>query len=146
MSHPELHDANVQEQYLLIHAAGGMVIQAHPYREAHYIPTVEVFPHDVDGVEIINASHSNHRFAGTGKEVFDQKAIAYAAQYHLPTTAGSDIHSTELFGGGMAFTHRLKSVQDYIRAVLGGEEYLLTNGDTWFDQTGKPYIGHTVQK
>ena len=137
IAHPALRRADVKQQYQMIHEAGGMVIQAHPYRIADYIPYIEVFPNDVDGVEIINAAHSNHRFAGTGKEEYDRKAMAYAKQYHLPTTAGSDIHSTDLFGGGMAFSHKLTCVQDYMDAVRNREDYVLTNGDEWFDKTGE---------
>lgn len=134
--HPELHDADVKRQYEIIHAAGGMVIQAHPYREASYIKEIKVYPYDVDGVEIINASHSNHRYEGTGKEEYDRKAIAYAAEYGLHTTAGSDVHSTDIPGGGMAFRHRIGSVKEYMDAVKDDEDYILTNGDTWFDKHG----------
>lgn len=38
---------------------------------------------------------------------WDEKAIEYAKEHHLPMTAGSDIHSTNIFGGGMAFKRRL---------------------------------------
>ena len=48
-----------KEQYELVHAAGGMVIHAHPYREEDYIPEVRLFPEWVDGVEGINATHSS---------------------------------------------------------------------------------------
>lgn len=52
-------------------------------------------------------------------------------------TAGSDIHRTDLFGGGMAFSRKLESIQDFIRAVLDGEDYLLTNGEFWFTKDGQ---------
>ena len=52
-------------------------------------------------------------------------------------TAGSDVHSTVIFGGGMAFKRRLKSIQDFCEAVITREDYLLTDGDTVYDKDGK---------
>lgn len=134
--HPEIHDATVEEQYQLIHAAGGMVIHAHPFREEPYIPEIRLYPEYVDGVEGVNATHSNSRSKGHNKPEFDLRAIAYANEHRLPMTAGSDIHNTKLFGGGVAFRRRLTSVQDYCRAILSGEDYVLTNGETVYDKRG----------
>ena len=138
LSHPEIKDASIPEQYRLIHEAGGMVIQAHPYREEPYIPEVRLFPDDVDGVEGINATHSSHLSKSHKDPEFDVKAIAYARAHRLPMTAGSDVHNTILFGGGVAFKRKLTSIQDYCHAILSGEDYLLTNGDAWFHKTGEP--------
>ena len=52
-------------------------------------------------------------------------------------TAGSDIHSTSLLGGGVAFARRLKSGKDYCNAILNGEDYILTNGEKWYDKSGR---------
>ena len=51
-------------------------------------------------------------------------------------TAGSDIHNTSLFGGGVAFRRKLKDIRDYCDAVRGGEDYLLTNGVNWYTKEG----------
>lgn len=133
---PEIKDATVEEQFALVKAAGGMVIHAHPFREEYYIPEVRLFPDFVDGVEGINAMHSNLRSVSHNEKIFDDRAVAYAGEYHFPMTAGSDIHSVSLLGGGMAFKRRLKDSKDFVVAVLGGEDYLLTNGDEWFDKSG----------
>lgn len=135
-AHPELRTASVEEQYRLIHGAGGLVIHAHPFREESYIPEVRLFPEAVDGVEGVNATHSNSRSKGHNNPHFDELAVAYAAEHGLPMTAGSDIHTTQLFGGGMFFKRRLSSVEDFIGAVLSGEDYLLTNGERIFDKHG----------
>ena len=126
----------VEKQYALIHEAGGMVIHAHPYREEPYIPQIRLFPEYVDGVEAVNATHSNPLSKSHNEPVFNERAWAYAKEYDLPVTAGSDIHSTDLFCGGMAFKHRLKGPEDYIKAVLNREPYLLTDGAKWYDQQG----------
>ena len=136
LAHEELRRASVEEQYALIHGAGGMVIHAHPFREEYYIPEIRLFPEHVDGVEGINATHSNSRSKAHNEKVFDERAIDYARKYKFPLTAGSDIHRTDLLGGGMAFRRKLDSIHDFIRAVLDGEDYLLTNGEEWFTKEG----------
>lgn len=136
IAHPEIRTATVEEQFRLIHEAGGMIIHAHPFREEPYIPEIRLFPEYVDGVEGINATHSNHRSLGHNNPEYDAKAIAYANQHKLPMSAGSDIHSTNLLGGGVAFKRRLTSIQDFCQAILTGEDYVLTNGDSVFDKFG----------
>ena len=135
--HPELRHISVEEQYGLVHGAGGLVMHAHPYREEAYIPKVRLFPEWVDGVEGINAAH--HWYTGTlrDKTVFDKRAVGYAGEHGFPLSAGSDIHSTNLFGGGMAFCRRLRSGADYVQAVLGGEDYAMTDGKVWYDKYGR---------
>ena len=139
--HPEMKEASIPEQYRLIHDAGGMVIHAHPFREKWYIPEIRLFPEYVDGVEGINAAHSSNMSAGLNMPEFDRKAIEYAKANHLPITAGSDIHSTNLPGGGIALKRRLKSIHDYCKVILEGEDYVLTNGDTVFDKQGNRLYG-----
>ncbi len=136
LTHPKIKTATVEEQYHMIHEAGGMVIHAHPYREEPYISEVRLFPQCVDGVEGINACHSNPKSLGHYNPYFDKRAILYAREHNLPITAGSDIHTTNLLGGGVAFKRKLTSSKDYCQAILGGEEYILTNGTEWFDKSG----------
>ena len=118
---------------------GGMEIQAHPFREAWYIQQVQLYPEDVDGVEGINATHSNAKSTAHNNVLYDQRAIAYGKEHHFPMTAGSDIHSTSLLGGGVAFARRLKSGKDYCNAILNGEDYILTNGEKWYDKNGEEW-------
>lgn len=135
--HPEIKDASIKEQHELIRKAEGMVIHAHPYREEWYIPKIRLFPEDVDGVEGINATHSSPLSLSHNNPDFDKRAIAYANEHRLPISAGSDIHTTDLLGGGAAFKRKLKSIRDYCQVILSGEDYLLTNGAAWFDSKGK---------
>ena len=137
--HPQIQTATVEEQYRLIHGAGGLVIHAHPFREADYISGVRLYPQWVDGVEGVNATHSNSRSMAHNDPAFDKRAIAYAGQHGLPLTAGSDSHDARnLFGGGIAFRRRIRSAKDYAQAILSGEDYVLTNGEVWFDKAGNP--------
>lgn len=136
LANPSIRKADIEEQYRLIHQNGGMVIHAHPYREEAYIPEVRLFPEWVDGVEGVNATHSNSHSTAHNDPVFDARALSYAREHHLPITAGSDIHHTALFGGGVAFKRKLLSAADYINAILSGEDYVLTNGEQWYHKEG----------
>lgn len=133
VNHPEIREASIQEQFKLVNDAGGMVIHAHPYREEWYIPDIRLFPEYVNGVEAINATHSNPKSTSHNDPMYDINAIEYAKKYDFPATAGSDIHSVDHFGGGVAFRTRLTSVKDYCERILGRQDYLLTNGDKWYD-------------
>lgn len=135
-AHPELRSVSVEEQYDLVHQAGGLVMHAHPYREENYIPEVRLFPDCVDGVEGINAAHLWYSGPLRDKTVFDKRAVAYGQAHGFPLSAGSDIHSTKLFGGGMAFRRRLSSGADYVQAILSGEDYVMTDGKVWYDRNG----------
>lgn len=135
--HPELKDATVEEQLEIVHSLGGMVIQAHPYREAWYIEVIRLYPEYCDGLEIINASHSNPPDNTRHKVIYDEKAIALRNETGLPATAGSDQHSTTMIGGGVCFKTPLKSLDDYKARILGNEDYILTNGRQFFSKTGE---------
>ena len=135
--HPEIKEASVEELYTMMKATGGMMIHAHPFREEYYIPEIRLFPEFVDGVEGINATHSNMLSTGHNDPAYDERAIAYARKHDLPMTAGSDIHTTKLLGGGIAFKRRLNSIQDFIKAILEGEDYILTNGDNCYTRYGE---------
>lgn len=134
--HSELKEATPKEQYDLVHNAGGIVIQAHPYREEWYIPEVRLFPDDVDGCEIVNATHSSHLSTAHNDPEFDVRAIAYAKEHGFCTTAGSDVHSVNLFGGGIAFPSKLSSYEDFVNRIRNKEDYVITNGDHWYTRTG----------
>lgn len=134
--HPEIRNADVEALYGMIQENGGMMIHAHPFREEYYIPEIRLFPEFVDGVEGINATHSNAKSPAHNDPAFDERAIAYGKKHALPLTAGSDIHSVSLLGGGMAFKRRLSGAADFIQAVLGDEDYILTNGDNCYTRYG----------
>lgn len=135
--HEEMKTASIEEQYNLVHEAGGIVIHAHPYREEWYIPEIRLYPDLVDGIEMINATHSNSKSQGHNNPEFDTKAIAYAREYNFPVTAGSDVHTAMAFGGGMAFKTKLTDMQDFMNRIKNGDDYVLTNGECWYSKTGE---------
>lgn len=123
LSHPEIAEATIEEQLQLVHAGGGIVIHAHPFRREPYIPAVCLFPELVDGVETINATHF-HKDA-PHQEVFNTLALHYAQEHLLPMTGGSDMHSNRLWFGGMAFSRRLRDIHDFTDAVMKREGKVL---------------------
>ena len=133
LDHPEIRDASVQEQFELVDKSGGLVIHAHPYREEWYIPQIRLYPEYVHGVEAINATHSHPRSVSHNDPTYNPLAIEYARKHHFPMTAGSDIHGTDMFGGGMCFARRLKDIHDFVRTVKAQECVLLTDGVEDFD-------------
>lgn len=136
LAHPEIKTATIEEQYRLVSETGGMVIHAHPYRDEDYIPKIRLFPEFVDGIEGLNAAHSNSKSISHNNPEYDQKAIAYAGKIAKPITAGSDSHTTSLLRAGVAFKTRLTGIQDYIARIKSGKDYVVTNGEKWYDPQG----------
>ena len=114
-----------------------MVVHAHPFREEAYIPEVRLFPEFVDGVEGLNATHTSPLSLSHKSTVWDGQARAYAKEHGLPVTGGSDVHSTTIFGGGTAFPRKLADGQDFIKALRGGEDYVITDGVRWYAKDGR---------
>ncbi|MCM1166302.1 MAG: PHP domain-containing protein [Lachnospiraceae bacterium] len=100
--------------FRLVHDDGGFIVHAHPFRDYPYIPHISLYPHDVDAVEWINASH------GKDSE-FNKNAKLYAEMYMLPVTGGSDTHSADrMFGGGILVPEKINCPEDYLRQLRNG--------------------------
>jgi len=117
INHPDILSWSIEEQYKKIHADGGFIVHAHPFRERPYIKEVRLYPEHIDAVEGINLGNRN--------DEFDRQAIAYAKKYHLPVTAGTDAHGKEQQHSGMAFQHRLQSITDFIDGIKAGNYELI---------------------
>ena len=123
-AHPEILGMKKTDELAFIMAEGGFVIQAHPYREAHYIDHIRLFPRSVHGVEVINSYQAWES---------NEMAAIYAKQYGLLVTAGSDNHyGSRVFErlrekgfrpeiAGMYSDTPVNSVEDYIAGVRSGE-------------------------
>lgn len=129
LKHPEIRDASVEEQLELVHADGGIVIQAHPFREAPYIKGIKLYPTFCDGVEGYNTSQSSFVLKEEGRHaLWNDKAVAYAGEHHLPLTSGSDQHTTQMLWGGMVFPEKLKDIHDFADAVKSRRAICLLDG------------------
>lgn len=115
LKHPEMLTWKVEDQYREITAAGGMVVHAHPFREAEYLPEARQFPEAVDAVEGYNL--------GNRKSRYNELAVAYALKHQKPITGGGDAHTLESNHGGICFPQPLTSVQDYIFRIKSGVGY-----------------------
>ena len=116
LEHPEARGWTRGEQHRAVRAAGGCVVQAHPFRQHYWIKRVVLSGGCVDGVEAANM--------GNMERSYDALAMRYARSLRLPATAGSDIHAAERLARGDAFgvyvEEELGSAGDFARAVLGG--------------------------
>lgn len=94
-NNPELGNWGVEAWSALMRKNGVVLIQAHPYREAGYIPNPGPLPLEyVDGIEVYN--HCNSR------PDMNEKAMHLAEENpHLITVSGGDAHWVENvpFGG-----------------------------------------------
>ncbi len=109
-NHEDMMDMTRHELHEAIRAAGGVMIQAHPYRERDYLSDIKLVPASaIDGIEVYNAANKSN-----------MNALGYelAVRLGVPMTAGSDIHFyNDNDMGGMLFEHKLESVADYVEAI-----------------------------
>jgi len=122
-AHPEILEMKKTDELAFMMSERALVIQAHPYREAHYIDHIRLFPRSVHGAEVINS--------GQPWEMNEMVSL-YARQYGLLETAGSDNHwGSNVFAklaekrylpeiAGMETDTEINSVQDYIDQVKQG--------------------------
>ena len=121
LNHPEIMEMRVSEFCLFARSEGGLVIQAHPYREANYIDHIRLFPSHVDGMEIINANR-DERTNGLAKILNEA--------YNLLPFAGSDIHGKKQTAlAGMEFKSKISSGKEFVARVLKGDGTPFTTAD-----------------
>ena len=113
MAHPEMVSWTRRQQYDAIRAAGGCVIQAHPFRARSYNHTIYLAQFLCDGVEVFNAGNEPN---------WNSLALRYAEITGKPMTAGSDNHHADTMRpeklAGVTFDRPLDSIQDYVAAIL----------------------------
>ena len=128
LAHPEIRDCSIEEQYALVHAHGGLVIQAHPFREEPYIKAVRLYPDHVDGVEAINATHTSPNSRSHKNPAWNNMAMEYAKKHNLVMTSGSDQHHAPMIGGGMVFGRKMTDIRDLCQAIRNAEAIELLDG------------------
>lgn len=116
-AHPEARTWTRRQQFETVHAGGGCVVQAHPFRTRDYISRIHLADKYVDGVEVANAGNEHFN---------DVYAYRYASELGTVMTAGSDNHhSTAEMGSegriyGVELEERLTCAQDYARLIRSG--------------------------
>lgn len=100
-----------------VHKAGGILVHAHPFREADwYIHEIKLLPKWIDGVEVYNS--------GNSKEAFNDRAKWYAEQFGFVQTGGTDNHHLWVPAdriSGIQTEKEINSIEDYIDIVRNGE-------------------------
>lgn len=106
-----------------VHEAGGLVIQAHPYRQRSYISKPGPLPlQDLDGVEVHNM----------GNLPEENRRAQQLAQEHpsLLALAGSDAHAvTEVGLAGVAFPCPVRDAAQFVQALRRREGRLIVDGE-----------------
>lgn len=116
--HPELRDFTRGEDYLkalydITHEAGGLVVQAHPFRIRDYItnPWEPLPTAYLDGMETYNAGNL---------PLENLRAEQYAEAEGLIAIAGSDSHTASPHRYGIAAETRLRTNEELIAALKSG--------------------------
>lgn len=117
--HPEIMDMKKSDELPYMMEHGALVIQAHPFREAHYIDHIRLFPRHVHGVEVMNACR---------KPEENKLADIYADHYGLLKFAGSDNHigPRQKLLAGLSFPEPIISETDFAHKVKAGMGELFT--------------------
>lgn len=106
-----------------IHDQGGLALAPHPFDEMRDgLTTIETYTGELDAVETLNAR--------CVRDQYNRRAEAFAEEYELPATGGSDAHFAREIG--TAYTN----VQ-----VLSGDDRGGTGGDTQSDGTNVTETG-----
>lgn len=125
LQNPDLLSLNRAECAKRIHAWGGYIVHAHPFRQAPYIDdSTPPDPAGLDGVEVYN--HGNLR--GEQDPGWNDQALAFARRYDLDMLSGSDTHWVQSTGGGgMVFDHRIRDSRALIDALKSRAGKLIWN-------------------
>lgn len=116
LAHPDMIRWTPRQQYEYVHAEGGYVVQAHPFRQRDYLEGIGLYPNHIDAVEGINAAQP---------KVQNERGMWFAKQFDFPVTAGSDVHGVRPIGGGMLTEKKIVTIQDYISLIQSRRGYQL---------------------
>ncbi len=113
--HPDLRRCDLETLYALVHAAGGLVVQAHPFRVRDYIaaPWEELPSAFLDGVEVYNACND---------DLSNLRAQQFAEVHDLIPVAGSDAHEADTpYRAGIVCEHRIRTNEQLVDVLLNGD-------------------------
>lgn len=124
LDNPDMLSWDHITHYNKINEAGGLVVQAHPFRERDYLSEVYLHPFQCDAWEVGNSFNTP-----------EQNALAYryAQKHNIVMTAGSDIHLARNYGKerhfGVAFDTPLTSAKDYADRIKSAKEHMIIMPD-----------------
>ncbi len=114
LNNPDLCDIPLEDYADRVHAAGGYLSQAHPFRRRPYIDsTFSIRTELLDGLEVYN---------GGNEPAWDEEALLFSAGLPLGRTAGSDAHDLDALGrAGVLCRRRLPTGAALVDALRSGE-------------------------
>lgn len=123
LRNPDIPELSVEAYCDRVHAFGGYVAQAHPYRMRPDIDASwQPFIHCLDGIEVYNAANGSCQNA---------KAMLLAVAHpELGRLSGADCHriGEKVGAAGLAFERRLKTKEDLVSALFAKEGKLIADG------------------
>ena len=123
LKHPDVDKWNPRTAFKTMREDGAFIIHAHPFRERDYIDHIQLFPRDIDGVEVLNGGQLDF-------PLMNERAELYAMMYELPKTSGSDAHHADsLPGCGVVVEKQIEKPLDYWVLMKAGKLTLLQGNE-----------------
>ena len=124
LSNPDIPELTLDELVDRVHAYDGIVIQAHPYRDRHYV-NMNVGPRAdiVDGIEVYNVYN---------KPGEDKKALELSRQKDYIITSGGDIHvaaDPNIGSAGILLPHRVHNEKEFVAALKQRSHGFIVQGN-----------------
>ncbi len=119
LDNPQIMEMEHWDYCNFVRDSGGLIIHAHPFREANYIKEIRLLPRNVDGVEVINSNRTK----------FENKmALDYAKKYDLIKFAGSDNHRAFAHGNvaGIETPYKIENMQQFVEIIKKGKFKIFT--------------------
>lgn len=117
---PHLQNCDIDKWVETMRENGVVLIQAHPFREAGYIPNPGPLPIEyLDGIEVFNR--------GNSEDFMNQRAIEMAMEYpHLIKTSSGDAHTMDRVPcGGIITTRRIRNSRELAKILREGKYELI---------------------
>lgn len=124
LANPDIPEISLDELVQRVHAQGGIVIQAHPYRDRHYV-NMAVGPRAdlVDGIEVYNACNFPNE---------NVQALGLARQKDYIITCGGDIHNASdprIGNAGVALPYRVRDSLSFAEALKRRDHHYIVCGE-----------------
>lgn len=117
ISNPDIPQLDLEGFAQRVHACGGILVHAHPYRWAG--PELQLPLHLLDGIEVYNAGNPADK---------NLLAIELAEHTGLIRTSGSDLHhisEPKLGTAGIALPYRIQNGKDLVGALKARDHALI---------------------
>ena len=120
LNNPDLEQASLEAFAAKVHAHGGILIQAHPYRYGGW--EVPVRLDLIDGIEVFNAGN---------EPLKNRMAFQKAQEAACILTSGADTHAAgepRVGSAGIALPYRISSERALVEALKKGDQSCIIHG------------------